>query len=132
MRDEDRGKINNEEMAKQLNCFCGLRYDTITPTDIDGFVEFADRLFILLEGKRVGASLSGGQRLAFERLCDAVQSTGRIFSVAVYEHDIPPPQQIDVASCSVVEYRWLGKWNTIKSGVTVRQFIDKIRREYLC
>ena len=45
MLDEERGKIENQDYAKQLFNFQGLRWDKITPTDIDGSLDFNGELF---------------------------------------------------------------------------------------
>lgn len=67
----ERGVIRNREYAKQLKDFSGLRYGKITPTDIDGFLDFGDQLFVVVEGKHAGSAIQTGQRLALERLVDA-------------------------------------------------------------
>ena len=46
----ERGVIRNRQFAQQLRDFSGLRFGKITPTDIDGFMDFGDRLFVVLEG----------------------------------------------------------------------------------
>lgn len=39
---ENRGKIQNEEFARRIIDFSGMRYGNITPTDIDGVIEYHD------------------------------------------------------------------------------------------
>ena len=47
----ERGKIRNENHAKQLNDFSGLlRRRGITPTDIDGLIDYSGRAFIHWKG----------------------------------------------------------------------------------
>lgn len=105
-----RGEIQNRERARQLRDFTGLRFGNITPTDIDGFVEFQDRLFVWMEAKLRDVPLCDGQRLALERLCDAVAATGRTAVVLILEHDTEPAQDIDFASCPVRELRYQHEW----------------------
>lgn len=76
MNDSERGKIRNREHVP-VKDFSGLRYGKITPTDIDGFVEFKDKIFILLELKFGDSVLKYGQRTALERGCDAWGEQGK-------------------------------------------------------
>ena len=46
-----RGAIMHAERAKQLNDFNGLQYGNITPTDIDGVIDYKDRAMVFLEIK---------------------------------------------------------------------------------
>ena len=100
-----RGKINNPARAKQLHDFTGLRFKNITPTDIDGFVEFKDTLFVLMEAKFNGAELPYGQRLAIERLCKALQKAGKITAALVLTHNAYVDEEINFAGC-VVSFEW--------------------------
>ena len=101
-----------------------MRFGSITPTDVDGFVEFRDQLFVLIETKVEGQELPDGQRKALERECDAVRETGRMSTVLVVEHDTPPDKDIDVAACAVREYRYEGHWHTPIKPTTCKQAID--------
>ena len=123
-----RGKINNPKRAKQLHDFSGLRFKNITPTDIDGFVEFQDKLFVLMEAKAGGAPLPGGQRLAIERLCLAITQSGRTAVALILTHNIPPEQEIDFAKCIVVEYWRDGAWHKGKGG-TCRVAIEYLLKQ---
>ncbi len=42
--DDQRGKIRNKNAVARLRDFSGLRYKTITPMDIDAFLEFLEYL----------------------------------------------------------------------------------------
>jgi len=105
-----------------------LTYGKITPTDIDGFLDFGNKLFVFIEVKYGDAALPTGQRLALERICDACQKAGIVSVVAIASHD-SATQDIDVAGAMVTRYRYDGKWQNFKpgDGYTVRQFIDRMR-----
>lgn len=119
-----RGEIQNRDRAKQLRDFTGLRFGTITPTDVDGFVEFRDKLFVWIEAKLAGKEVDQGQRMALERVCDAVGETGRLAAVLVVEHDTAPEQDIDFAVCPVRLYRYEGEWREPIRPITCRAAID--------
>ena len=62
------GIFRNREYAKQLKSFSGLRFGKITPTDIDGFLDFGNNVYVFIETKHGDAPLPYGQKLALERL----------------------------------------------------------------
>tara|TARA_R100001530_G_scaffold74901_1_gene52689 strand:- start:289 stop:672 length:384 start_codon:yes stop_codon:yes gene_type:complete len=125
----NRGVIRNREYAQQIRDFSGLQFGSITPTDIDGFVEFGDKVFVFIEGKHGGASMPHGQRLALERLCDTVASTGRKAFVILISHNTDG--DINYADCPVSKYRFDGKWAIPAEPITLRAIMDNIRARYV-
>ena len=122
-----RGKIRNRERAKQLRDFTGLRWGKITPTDIDAFTEFGDKVFVFVEAKVNGVAMPFGQRLAFERLCDAVAESGRTAVYFVVEHDSNPEIDVDYANCPVEQYRYNCEWHKPAEQITCKKAIDALR-----
>lgn len=120
----DRGVIRNREFAQQIRDFSGLRWGKITPTDIDLFIEFGDTLYVLAEGKHGNAHLPYGQRLAFQRLVDALHHPPRISIGFIVSHDCQG--DIDFAALPVREYRFRGAWRTPKAPVTLVQAINML------
>ena len=45
----ERGVIHNRERGAQIRDYSGLRFGNITPTDIDGFMDFGGRVFVVFE-----------------------------------------------------------------------------------
>ncbi len=125
MIDSERGKIRNREHVPTKD-FSGLRYGKITPTDIDGFVEFKDRTFVFIELKFGDAVLKYGQKLAMERLCDACESDQRTSIALVARYNTQGNDAVDVAPLPVSEYRIKGKWHKPKKEISVREAIDQI------
>ena len=122
----ERGKIRNREYAQQIRDFSGLRYGKITPTDIDAFLDFGDKLFVIIEGKHGGGTMPYGQRLAIERLCDACDNPadGRRTVAVVVSHETEG--DIDYAACPVTMYRWNAAWHEPKKDISLRAFIDRL------
>ena len=118
--DADRGKIRNRECAGQLKDFSGLRFGKITPTDIDGFVDFQNRAFVLFEIKHGTTPLPYGQRLGYERLADACEKSGIRTLVIVAHHDVAAPSDIDVAVLPVTQVRFQRQWKKPNVPLTVR------------
>lgn len=119
-----RGKIRNELFAKQLRDFSGLQFpNKITPTDIDLFVEFNNRIFVIGEIKYSDTKLYYGQKLALERLSDCIgESKSVVLFIAT--HNTKPEDIIPVADCPVKEYRFRKQWIVPNKPFTVREFID--------
>jgi len=122
------GVIRNREFARQIKDFSGLRFGQITPTDIDGFMDFGDRLFVVIEGKHAGSMLKTGQRLALERLVDACHCPPRRIAVAiVIDHIDESSVDVDYATCTVRTIRWNGKWvSPMEKGITCRRAIERL------
>lgn len=123
----DRGVIRNRQYAAQIRDYSGLRYGNVTPTDIDGFVEFGDRVFVFIELKHKGAPLPHGQRLALARITDAIGETGRKSILLVAEHNTSG--DIETSQCRVVEYRYQKQWLRPYKEITIRECIDVILQQ---
>lgn len=100
-----------------------LRYNNVTPTDIDCFVEIADVGYWLLEIKSGMSLLRGGQRLALTRLIDALTDAGKI-AILVVGRAEPGDQDISAGDCPVIEYRFKKMWR-YPSGRTVRDLWEQ-------
>lgn len=120
-----RGTIHSRARAEQLRDFSGLRWGTITPTDIDLFLDFRNYLFVFGEAKHNTTELPKGQRIALERLCDATRKSGRVAMALICSHNTDPSQPIPMADAIVTEYRHLGQWKDDRAGFTVKALIDE-------
>lgn len=126
----DRGEIYNRNRAGQLINFGGLVFGKITPTDVDGFIDFGDRAFVWLEYKAGDADMPYGQRLALQRTAAAARQTGRGALVLVCEHSTPIGQDIDGAAARVREYWYEGQWQHTHAEITTRAVIERFRKKY--
>jgi len=118
--DDTRGEITNRKRAQQLVDFSGLKIDTITPTDVDGFIEYHQSLFIFFELKLNGKDLPRGQIVAFTTLVDSLNKPA-IFIIA--DHDVPAVQDIDAATTIVRNYYFKGKWHRPRKAMTLREAV---------
>lgn len=125
MEDSERGKIRNRDFVPEKD-FSGLQYGKITPTDLDGFVEFADQVFVFIELKYRDSEMKKGQRVALERLCDVCWRDGKYVMVIVARYE-EGGKVVDVAPLPVVQYRFQGQWEYPKRSLTVRQLVDAAR-----
>lgn len=122
--------IKNRNYIQQVKDFGSLRFDTIQPTDIDGFIDFGNKIFFIIEVK-YGNKMPGlGQRLAFERLCDACVRGGVTTFVIIAGHNKTFEEDIDVGNLFVSKYRYNGGWHSPKKEITVRDAISILRNEH--
>jgi hypothetical protein len=113
----ERGVIEHRERARQIVSFAGLRFGNITPTDIDGLIEYKNCCFLLLELKHYSRpELPYGQRLALERLAASLAKPTLLLHGIHYTH---PEQDIDAAECDVYRYFWGGEWHGLDEQVSV-------------
>jgi len=121
-----RGEIQFVDRARQLNSFKDLTFGKITPTDIDGLIEYKDKAYIFIEVKYKDKDLPFGQRLALERLIRDTPKHKKSISI-VCEHCVEDTEiQVNVANCKVRElylYNEL-KWRPPNELITVKELVD--------
>jgi hypothetical protein len=103
----------NESLVRNFNILTGIKFGNIRPMDVDGFIEIHNKLFIFIETKHGNSPLHGAQKMALERLSDAVHNPSadkHSYLIVVSHNDIG---DIDVASSIVTEYRHNGAWHSI-------------------
>ena len=116
-----RGVMYAPTIATQERDYSGLRYGRITPTDVDGLLDFQDKVWVVFELKRAGNNMPYGQRLALERLVDDL--AGQKPAVGfVAEHN--GAGVIDAALAVVVKMRWKGQWRDDNRGLTLAESIN--------
>ena len=101
--------IQHRERMKQLINFKNMRIGSISPTDLDGLIEYQDKCFIFIELKYGDAEIPKGQKLALERLTDLV-SMMRPSVLIVGTHNTPIDIDIDMANTRVREYYYKRRW----------------------
>ena len=122
------GMIKDRGLHKKFVDFSGLRFDKISPMDFDAFFEFKDELFVFVETKYNNAPLPLGQRLALERVCDAIQSPDQkaiVFITCHYDKGLDV--DIDLAKTIVTQYRYKFEWHKPKQPITLFDAIERIR-----
>jgi len=121
-----RGQILFRDRARQIKDFSGLLFGNITPTDIDGLIEYHGKAYVFIELKLCSAQVPYGQKLAFERLVDDLRKAGKPALCIIAEHDIVNTEDaIDVANALVNEYRYKGEWRIPRNQWTVKEMIVK-------
>jgi len=120
----ERGKIREREFAKQIRDFSGLRFSNVTPTDIDGLIEFNNCIYILIEAKFQEDKLPDGQLRALTNLVDTVFDASKKGLLIIAIHDNLPDEDIIFHRCKVSRYRSRKKWYSPKKKITVKELIE--------
>lgn len=127
MSENERGVIKNREFALRVNDFSGLRYGNITPTDLDGFIDFGNKTFIFIESKYGDAEMPYGQELALSRLCAACHQAGRKSILLLASHH--GCGDVLISESIVKKYFYVNKWMRPSGTITVRQAVDEFIKE---
>jgi len=124
-----RGIINDRDRARQIKSYENIRYGKITPTDIDGCIEYHNKAYIIIEGKYGDTELRGGQKLALERLTDDLEKTNKKILLIFFNHHVKNcNEDIKVAEQQVTLYRRNGRWNN-PNQITVKELCDSFISE---
>ena len=123
--------FDHRTRAKQLISFEGMSYERgITPTDIDGMIDFGGKGLVLIELKYDLTEIKTGQRLAIENLIDTFEKTGKKALGIVAMHRITDCEtDVVMAKCEVVELRYNFKWWPCWGTDTVKEIIDRWRKK---
>jgi len=121
---DERGVIRNRERGKQIIDFSGLRYGNITPTDIDGAIDWHNDAWVFTEYKVTGCEMPYGQQLFYERLCNDLSEIKPAIVIEAY-HEEPPTNDIGGGTCLVNRYFYKGNWHTPIREITVDDAIKK-------
>lgn len=129
---EKRGVYKSKYRGRQLLLFDGMRYDNITPTDIDATIEYKDRAVIFIEVKLRKVDVPLGQRVMLERFVDDFRNAGKDAIAIIAEHEVKDAEQdILLKDCTVREIYYKRKnndkrcmWRSPKGEITVKQLTD--------
>lgn len=125
-----RGVIRNKQLAQQINDFGGLcRHRNITPTDIDGLIDYNGVAYVLLEGKHINAGIPYGQLRAIENVATSLAKGGAMVTAIIYTHEVPFEQSIYVADCTVKQFFYQAKWYYPPEHMTVVQAIERFENK---
>lgn len=120
MHDVPRGVIKNREFATQVRDFRNLRFGNITPTDIDGAIEYHNKAYVYIEVKYINSEVPYGQRLFLERQCDDMSVVKPAISIISFHNT---DGDIDVGNTTVSEYRYKRAWHNPRSRMTTRELV---------
>lgn len=129
----ERGVYQNANRGRQLLRFDGMQYGNITPTDIDGVIEYRNRLWLMFEAKLEGKEVPQGQRLALERFIQNVRIAHKHGIAMIVEHNVRDARQdIYLRNCKVKELITTENqiWRPPKYEITVKNITDMYIKYY--
>ena len=129
--EEVRGRILFKDRKRQIFTFENMQYGSITPTDIDGSMDYHGDVFWFAEFKHRDAPMKDGQRKHLEYLVERLSEAGCEAIAMIATHDIDDPHDdVDADLCLVREEFYNGKWHKMASGVhrTVKEATDNFLR----
>ena len=93
--------IKNRNKVKQVIDFTGVQNGKLHPSDIDGVLEFDNKVLILIEVKRKFKPIPTGQRLLLERISDSWHTNEKSIVLKV-EHECDDDSiDIPLEQCSI-------------------------------
>ena len=123
--ESNRGKIHNRERGRQIIDFSEIRYGNITPTDLDGFFEKGNKIFVFYEYKLGDAEMPKGQMLALTRIVDGLNNAGKTAVLFLCRHEeYDTDKDIEGGEAIVDQVYWRNHWYKGK-GYTVKEQTDK-------
>lgn len=119
------GDINNLNRARQLLVFKNMVFGgNKYPTDIDAFIEYKNKAYVIIEVKSDDAVLGVGQSLALERMCDDLGGSKKCLLV-IARHNTPTGTDVDLASCVVDRIRYQKRYTVPTKPITVKQITQR-------
>jgi hypothetical protein len=100
------------------------RHRKITPTDIDGFIDYNGNAFVYMDAKLLGAPIQIGQKMALEHVVDSHCMAGNYSIALIFEHECYDTDEIiDAKYCRVDTVYWDGYWRKEKGNRTVLEVV---------
>src|SRR3990172_8097753 len=119
-----RGDVHTPGRYSQLRDYSGLVFGNITPTDVDGLIEFHNKGYVILELKHEQNTLPYGQKLALERLTDDLALCGKKVICIISTHKTKVEDKIDAAITTVLKFRYNRSWREPKRLTTTKQLVS--------
>lgn len=126
--DENRGTIQFKGRARQVITYDGMTFNKISPTDVDGLIEYRGKAYIVYEVKYDGAEMSQGQKLALTRMADDFKSAGKEAVLLICEHHNSAQTDVLLADTVVRELYYNGKFHRPQAKRTAKEWTDRFIR----
>lgn len=117
--------IQNAGRAKQVCNFYGLQFGGKCAMDVDLFMDFSGRAWVLGELKYGDKEMSKGQRIAIEQFCFDMAHLGKPVLAFVASHLHPEDEEIDCANATVRLVWHNGTWVSLHDHITVRAVMER-------
>ena len=123
------GLIKFAKRNSQIIDFVGLnRRRGITPTDIDGFIDYGGNAFVYFDAKVEGVPVSVGQRRAYENIVNSHRKAGNRAVAFIFRHNTPHEESVIASEGIVDEVYTTAGWRKNQDGQTVIELIEEIEK----
>lgn len=128
---ENRGIIQNRERSRQIIDFRGIKYDNITPSDIDGCIDKRGKAFIFYEYKLNDAEMPQGQKMMYVNLINSLRAANKKAALFLCKHNVEnPSEDIDAAQAKVESVYYDGQWWKVSTGRNVKEVTDSFMAKF--
>jgi len=124
--------IKNRNKVKQVIDFTGVQNGKLHPSDIDGVLEFDNKVLILIEVKRKFKPIPTGQRLLLERISDSWHTNEKSIVLKV-EHECDDDNiDIPLEQCKVTRVYYKKHWVTLPEPQGFVNYVNNLGKEWDC
>jgi len=117
-------EIANKKLFMQRIYWGDLDFNGLTFTDIDAYMNYFEKVLIIVEMKKQGKSLGFAQKRAFETLCNN-SKIDCVFIIA-WHNEKNTESYVMMKDCIVESFLYKGKWNTDRKVKNLYTFIKSI------
>ena len=124
--------IKNRNKVKQVIDFTGVQNGKLHPSDIDGVLEFDNKILILIEVKRRFKPIPTGQRLLLERICDSWHDEEKSIVLKVEHEFDDDTMDIPLLQCKVTRVYFKKHWVTLPEPRLFVNYVNQLGVEWDC
>lgn len=124
--------IRNRDKVKQVIDFTGVQNGKLHPSDIDGVLEFDNKVLILIEVKRRFKPIPTGQRLLLERISDSWHDEEKSIVLKVEHEFDDDTMDIPLLKCRVTRVYYKKHWVTLPEPQLFLNYVNQLGVEWDC
>lgn len=125
MESKTHGKVLNRERHSQCLDASGLEREGMTPTDVDGVLDYHGRAWLIIEIKYNSEPIPVGQQICFDRMAKAFSKTAPTLFIIADHYIEDTKQDVMVDQAAVREWSTGGRWTACEEQITVGELTDR-------
>jgi len=123
--------FKNRARAKQLIDFAGLRWNRLSPTDVDISIDWGQETFVFVEVKGINQPLTVGQRIHLEGLVRGLRAGGKEAYALVAKHSTRATEDIMAADCLVTSQFDGNNWEAVDTNECLGDRMNTLYDEHI-
>lgn len=122
---DKRGEPEHRSRMRQITSFKDWKYEpNITPTDMDGLIEYHGKCYVIMEFKHRDKDIPYGQKLAYKRMTDDLEKSGKPTLFLICKHDVDDCNNDIIAKDCIVKTAYY-KGRVLKHRkITAKEIVD--------